>query len=60
MSTDLVIIETQIIKVAEVRASMSPEKESQILERKEMEGDSQSPLMTWIIEQLNDCDKLLE
>lgn len=62
MSTDLVLIEIlpQITKAVEVKASMSPEIESQILERKEMEGDSQSPLMTWSTEQLNDSDKLLE
>ena len=48
MSTDLVIIEIlpQITKAVEVRASMTPEKESQISGRKEMEGDSQGPLMT--------------
>ena len=62
MSTDLVLIEIlpQITYAVEVKACMSPEIESQILERKEMEGDSQSPLMTWSTEQLNDSDKLLE
>lgn len=62
MSTDLVTIEIlpQITKAVEVKASMTPEKESQTSERKEMEGDSQGPLMTWNTEQLNDSDKLLE
>lgn len=62
MSTGLVITEIllQITKAAEVKVSTNPEIESHKSERKEMEGDSQSPLMTWSTEQINDDGILLD